>query len=135
MDALEQGFTALIDAAALSLHDKQKLTSLLQANGRTKEDSDAAEEADEESLGAPKPAAYKGHSKGIVAVLEDMLDQAETQLAEARKEEMNTQHNYEMLKQSLEDSMKFDGEEKDAAAKAKAEAEEDKATAEGDLAN
>merc|ERR1719456_1249893 len=38
-----------------------------------------------------------------------------------------------MLKQSLEDEMKFDGEEKAAAEKAKAAAEEAKATAEGDL--
>merc|ERR1719421_705501 len=130
MDALVQSFTALIDSAALSLHDKQKLNSLLQAS-----QADADGEDDDGPIGAPEPAAYKGHSKGIVQVLEDLLDQAETELAEARKEEMNSQHNYEMLKQSLEDSMKFDGEEKDAAEKAKADAEEDKATAEGDLAN
>merc|ERR1719218_96030 len=60
-----------------------------------------------------------------------MLDKAESELAEARKEEMNAQHNYEMLKQSLEDAMQFGGEEK--AATEKAKSEEAKATAEGDL--
>merc|ERR1719337_604366 len=48
---------------------------------------------------------------------------------------MNSQHNFDMLKQSLEDAIKFDGEEKAAAEKASEQAKEDKATAEGDLAN
>merc|ERR1719238_189095 len=47
MEALEQSFTALIDAAALSLHDKQKLTSLLQASGK----GESEEDEDEEQLG------------------------------------------------------------------------------------
>merc|ERR1719183_2818485 len=123
LNALTQGFTALIDAAALSLHDKKKLRSLLQSEQSS--DDEFAE------LGAPAPAVYKGHSKGIVEVLEDMLDKAEEQLSEARKEELTAKHNFEMLKQSLEDEMKFDGEEKAAAEKNKAEAEEAKATAEG----
>jgi len=132
--ALAQSFSALIDASALSLHDKTKLQSLLQSKSSdADEPSGEEEEAEAEALGAPKPAVYKGHSKGIVEVLEDMLDKAESELAEARKEEMNAQHNYEMLKQSLEDAMQFGGEEKAATEKEKAECEEAKATAEGDL--
>merc|ERR1719238_1391140 len=41
MGALVQSFTALIDSAALSLRDKQKLTSLLQANGKADSDSES----------------------------------------------------------------------------------------------
>merc|ERR1719174_2710943 len=127
VSALEQSFSALIDAASLSLHDKKKLQSLLQTQDTSSSDDEFAD------LGAPAPTVYKGHSKGIVEVLEDMLDKAEEELSQARKEELTAKHNYEMLKQSLEDQMKFDGEEKAAAEKAKAENEEAKATAEGEL--
>merc|ERR1719183_261795 len=127
--SLTQSFQALLDAASLSLHDKSKLQSLLQSQQQQ------SSEADDEfaDVGAPAPAVYKGHSKGIVEVLEDMLDKAEEQLSEARKEETVAKHNYEMLKQSLEDEIKFDTEEKAAATKNKAESEEAKAVAEGDL--
>merc|ERR1719460_1275370 len=124
IESLTQSFQALLDAAALSLHDKSKLQSLLQSQ---QQQSSEADDGFGE-LGAPKPAVYKGHSKGIVEVLEDMLDKAEADLAEARKEEMNAQHNYEMLKQSLEDAMQFGDEEKAATEKHKTECEESKAT-------
>merc|ERR1719487_2798658 len=84
--------------------------------------------------GAPDPAAYKGQSGGIIDVMEDMLEKAEAQLAEARKKEMKTQFNYELLKQSLEDQIKNAGKNMDDAKKRMAAAEEEKATAEGDLA-
>merc|ERR1719380_320706 len=85
------------------------------------------------TLGAPAPDAYKGHSGGIVDVLQDMLDKAEDQLAEARKEEMTAKHEYDMLKQSISDALKFAKEAKADAEKRKAASEEEKAVAEGDL--
>merc|ERR1719183_3052546 len=84
-------------------------------------------------MGAPAPDAYKGHSGGIVDVLQDMLDKAEDQLAEARKEEMTSKHEYDMLKQSITDALKFAKEDKADAEKQMAAAEEEKAVAEGDL--
>merc|ERR1719191_2074550 len=84
-------------------------------------------------MGAPAPDAYKGHSGGIVDVLQDMLDKAEDQLAEARKEEMTAKHEYDMLKQSISDALKFAKEDKADAEKRKAASEEEKAVAEGDL--
>merc|ERR550514_1127449 len=128
---MTQAFAAILDAAGVSLRDKNKLNSLLQANAK----DESADEAKDEyaALGAPAPATYKGHSGGIAEVLEDMLDKAEGELSTARKEEMNAQHNFDMLKQSLEDEMKFDGEEMNENKKDKAAAEETKATAEGDL--
>merc|ERR1719498_190101 len=85
------------------------------------------------NLGAPAPDAYKGHSGGIVDILQDMLDKAEDQLAEARKEEMTAKHEYDMLKQSITDALKFANEDKADAEKRKSEEEETKAVAEGDL--
>merc|ERR1719263_323035 len=94
----------------------------------------AAAEADEAALGAPAAAVYKTHSTSIVDVLEDLKEKAEGELADLRKAETNAQHNYDMLKQSLLDQKAAD--EKDLADEkgAKAAAEEEKATAEGDLA-
>merc|ERR1719482_1409947 len=86
------------------------------------------------TAGAPDPAAYKTHSTSIVDVLEDLKDKAEAELADLRKAETNTAHNYNMLKSSLEASIsngeKNLGEEK----AAEAAAAEEKAAAEGDLA-
>merc|ERR1711920_533236 len=91
-------------------------------------------ESDDSELGAPAAAVYKTHSTSILDVLDDLKEKAEEQLSDLRKAETNTQHNYDMLKQSLTDSIAADtkdlGEEK----AAKNDAESAKATAEGDLA-
>jgi len=50
-------------------------------------------------------AAYKTQSTGILDTLEDMKDKAEDQLSSLRKAEVSSKHNYEMLKQSLEDEV------------------------------
>merc|ERR1719229_1574984 len=55
------------------------------------------------------------------------------QLSALRKAETNTKHNYDMLKQSLEDSIKADNKDMADEKAAKAAAESAKATAEGDL--
>merc|ERR1719217_1396949 len=118
--------STVMDAAALTGQDKQKLVALVQ-NQQGDADGDA-------ELGAPDPAVYKNKSGSIVDVLNDMKDKAEAELSELRKAEMNTQHNYDMLKQSLTDEIAASNHEKTEAEADKAEAEETKAVAEGDLA-
>merc|ERR1711972_1230707 len=56
------------------------------------------------------------------------------QLSDLRKAETNTAHNFDMGKQSLEDSIAADNKDLAEEKAAKAAAEEAKATAEGDLA-
>merc|ERR1712008_432058 len=73
------------------------------------------------------------HSTGILDVLADMKEKAEGSLSDLRKAETNSKHNFEMLKQSLEDQMAADTKDMDDEKAAKAEAAEGKATAEGDL--
>merc|ERR1719313_2405928 len=63
-----------------------------------------------------------------------MKEKAEGQLTELRKAEMNAKHNYEMLEQSLTDSISADTSEMNEAKTAKSNAAENKAVAEGDLA-
>jgi len=116
----------IVEACAINSQDATKLTALVQ-NAQTSSD-------DDEELGAPDPAAYKTQSGGIVDVLNGLLDEANAQLAKARKTEMNSQHNFELLKQELEDAIKFGSKELDKAKKRKAAAAETQAGAEGDLA-
>merc|ERR1719407_391930 len=122
MDSLVKSLSVVVDAAGLASTDQKRLVALVQAQ---QEDSET---------GAPAAASYKSQSGGIVDVLEDLKDKAETELAEARKAESTTKHNYEMMKQSLEDQMAADTKNMNEEKAAKEEAEEGKATAEGDLA-
>lgn len=117
--------SSLIDAAALSLHDRNKLIGLVQ--------SEQAEADDDFDTGAPTPEAYKSHSESIIDVLTDLKQKAELQLDEARKEEMNAAHNFQLLKQSLEDQISVDTKELTETKNTKFEAAESKAAASGDL--
>merc|ERR1719434_311170 len=121
-----QAMGAVVEAAGFSGHDKQRLMSLIQSSDKS--------EDDDLDVNAPAGAVYKTHSTSIFDLLEDLKEKAEGELADLRKAETNTQHNFAMLKQSLEDSIAADTKAKDEAAAAKAAAEEGKATAEGDLA-
>lgn len=124
--SLLTSLSVVIDAAGFSVNDQKKLFSLVQSRK-----SDEA--ADDQEPGAPDAAAYKSHSSGILDVLEDMKEKAEIQLSELRKAETSAKHNYDMLKQSLEDQMAADTKDMEDEKAAKAEAEEGKATAEGEL--
>merc|ERR1719326_1594982 len=99
---LLQSLSVVLDAAAFSSNDQKKLAELLQSK-----DSD-----EDGEFGAPASAGYADHSGGIVDMLEDMKDKAETQLQDARKAESNAKHNFAMLKQSLEDQIDADTSEK-----------------------
>merc|ERR1719395_376920 len=91
-------------------------------------------ESEDDAMAAPAAAVYKSHSGSIFDILEDMKEKAEGQLAELRKAESTTKHNYNMLKQSLEDSIEADSKDMDEEKSLKASTEEAKAVAEGDLA-
>jgi len=118
VDALQ----AMVDAQSLSSADSKRLASLVQSN------------SDDDSMGAPDPAAYGSQSGGVVGVLNDLLEKAQGELDSARTKEQADLNNFEMLKQSLTDEIKFANKEMDEAKKSKSESEESKATAEGDLA-
>jgi len=118
----------VIDAASLSLHDRKKLIGLVQSS---QEEDDAAFD---EAEGAPAPEAYKSHSGSIIDVLTDLKQKAEIQLDEARKEEMNAKHNFDLLKQSLEDQIEVDTKELAESKARKHDAAETKAVAAGELA-
>merc|ERR1719230_2299450 len=103
--------------------DRTKLVALVQGN-QNEEDNDG-------DLGAPAAAAYKSHSSSIIDLLEDLKEKAEGELAEARQAESSARHNFNMLKQSLEDQISADSKDMSEAKSNKSSATEAKASAEG----
>merc|ERR1719265_2209226 len=118
-----QALSAMVSAEAISSSDGKKLTALVQSSSNS----------DDDDSGAPAAAAYESSSGGITGVLNDLLEKANTELEGARAKEQADLNNYEMLKGSLTDQIKFANKELDEAKTSKSASEEGKATAEGDL--
>merc|ERR1719261_1335373 len=123
--SLTEALGVMVQAAALSSADASRLTALVQT---TQESGD-----DDQEPGAPAAAVYEGHSDGIIGTLEGLTEKAQNQLDKARKTETTNLQNFQMLKQSLTDEVKFANKDMDAAKKALSESQEKKAVAEGDL--
>jgi chromosome segregation ATPase len=121
-----QALGAIVDASVLSAADASKLTALLQNS------QDSADDSLE--LGAPAAAVYESHSGNIVDTLNGLLDKAQEQLSDARKTETNALHNFEMLKQGLEDQIKFATKDTAESKKSLGASGQKKAAAESDLA-
>merc|ERR1719324_1590799 len=85
--------------------------------------------------GAPDPAAYKAKSGGIVATMEDMLEKAKAEQADAQKAEMNAKFDFDMLKQKLEDAIAVGNKELGETKTAKAVAEGELETADKGVAD
>merc|ERR1719497_198318 len=119
--SIAEALNVMVQASAMSSADASRLTALVQSS---QEETDA---------GAPDAAVYEGHSGDIIDTLQNLLDKAEGQLADARKTETSNHQNFQMLQQSLEDEIKFGNADKDKASKALAASAGAKATAEGAL--
>jgi len=126
-----QGISTILDAAFVNAEDRKKLSAFVQSQ------SDEAEDDMDEDLqpaGAPAPEAYKSHSKGILDVLDELQDKAETEQSELRKKEMNAKHAFEMLEQSLTDSIEHSNEALEASKASSSAKKEAIGIASGDLA-
>jgi len=120
VDALK----ALVQASAFPGADADRLTSFLQASQKQQDGE----------MGAPDPAAYESKSGGIVATMEDLLDEAKGALDKARNKEAEDLNNFEVLVQTIEDEIKYAEKELAEAKEGLAVAQEAVAAAEGDLA-
>merc|ERR1719333_1434428 len=121
--SITEALSVMVQASVLSSADASRLTALVQTQ---QGDSDS-------DMGAPAAQVYEGHSDGIIGTLEGLTEKAEGQLDKARKTESTAVQNYQMLKQSLTDEIKFANKDMDKAKKNLAESQEKKAGAEGDL--
>merc|ERR1719498_520800 len=120
-----QALTVMVEAESLSTSDASKLTALLQNQQQSEDSSD--------SMGAPAATVYKGKSGGIVETMQDLYEKGEAQLDAARKAETKNLHAFQMLKQTLEDEIKYATKDLDKAKKALSTSSENAATAQGDL--
>jgi len=121
--SITEAFSAMVQASMLSSADASQLTALVQ----TSQDSSDAD------MGSPAAAVYEGKSGGIIDTLDGLTEKAQGQLDKARKSEQTSAQNYQMLKQSLTDEIKFSNKDMDKAKKDLAQSQEGKAVAEGDL--
>jgi len=122
-NSLKQVFNVMVQASSMNTADAQKLAAFVQSSN----------DDDDFEVGAPAGAMYENQSGGIVDVLQGLLDQANEQLDNGRKQERTAHNNYQMLKQSLEDAIKFANEELSNAKKSIAASREAQAIAQGDL--
>merc|ERR1719301_389498 len=119
--SVTEALSMMVQAESLNQADGAKLTALIQANNA------------EDDTGAPDPAVYENQSGGILDTMNGLLEKAQTNLDNARNTETANIQAYEMLKQGLEDEVKFANKEKTEAQQSKSASEEKKATAEGDI--
>jgi len=124
LNSVINGLSVVINAASFSSNDQAKLTALVQQQTGS----------DDEELGAPAAAVYESHSGSIFDILADMREKADGQLGDLRKAESTTKHNFNMLKQSLEDEISADSKDMAEEKSLKASSEENLAGASGDLA-
>merc|ERR1719316_399839 len=122
--SITEALSVMVQASVFSSADASRLTALVQT-----QDSDS----DEQEPGAPAAAVYEGHSDGIIGTLEGLTEKAQAQLDKARKAETTAIQNYQMLKQSLTDSVANANKDMDKAKKGLSESQENKANAQGDL--
>merc|ERR1711874_421568 len=108
----------------MGMADAKRITALAQSS----------QESDVSDAGAPGAAVYKSHSGDIVETLQDLMDKAQAQLAAARKKESTAVHDFQMLKLSLEDQIKFDSRDMDDTKADLAASGEKDAAAESNLA-
>merc|ERR1719337_308974 len=93
MDNLVASLRTIVDASWISTEEKAKVQQLLQT-----------EDSDEDLTLQPQAttSSYETHDGGILETLTGLKNKAEESLSKARKTEMEAQHAYEMLKQSIE---------------------------------
>lgn len=120
-----QALGVLVTSAGLNSANANKLTGFLQA-GQHSDDSEA-------SVGAPASSVYTSQSGNIVETLNLLLEEAESQLTSLRKKETQNRQEFELLKQSLEDAIRFGNKELLGAKKAMKSSKEAKSSAKGDL--
>jgi len=119
--SVAQAITIMMQASEISSADGARLTALIQSS------------QDSNDAGAPAGAVYESQSGNILDVLSDLRQKAEDQLSAARHKETENVNNFGLLKQSMDDEIKFGKSDMARAKKGSAASSEKKAMAEGDL--
>jgi len=124
--SVASGLSKIVEASWVNAHQKSVIQSLLQSqSGESDEDLSLQPQA--------TSAAYSSQSSGILDTIADMQEKAEESLSSSRKDEMEAQHAYAMLKQGLEDSISVAKKQLGEATQTRATTEEELHAAEGAL--
>merc|ERR1719484_377049 len=128
MQKLTMSLSKIIEANWVNKKDKAAIQSLLQSTSA---------EGDEDLSLQPqaKTSGYQSQGSGILDTISDMKDKAESTLSDARKAEMEANHEYEMLKQSLETQISTMKKRMSEATTEKSGLEDAKAGAEEEMAS
>merc|ERR1712127_247755 len=109
--SVSQAFAVMVQASLIGSADATKLTAFVQSAQKNEDANDG------ESPGAPAAAVYESQGGGIVDLMQDLLEKAESQLAELRQKETASLNNFQLMKQSLLDEIRFANKELDEAKK------------------
>jgi len=95
---LVSGLKKIVEASWVNAQQKSVVQALLQSQ---------TEESDEDLSFQPQAtaASYSSQSGGILDTIADMQGKAEEALSSARKDEMQSAHEFAMLKQGMEDEI------------------------------
>merc|ERR1719484_322550 len=128
MAKLTMSLGKIIEASWVNKKDKAAVQALLQAKSA---------DSDEDLSLQPqaKVSGYQSQGSGILDTISDMKEKAEATLSDARKAEMEANHEYEMLKQNLEMQISTMKKRMSEATTQKSGLEDAKATAEEELAS
>jgi len=113
------GFDALIDAADVANNASKPIAAL--------------QEQAQDPQTPPDADAYKKRSGAIVEVIEDMKEKAQKQLHDLRDVETAAQHDFDILKASIEDQIQVSTKEVNGEKKSKAQSSSLKANLAGSL--
>jgi len=137
--AFDRKQASLLQLSALKLmpeEAKRTIDAFLAQDPDAGVEEAAAPEAKDEGLevAAPEANAYEFQSHGIIEMLEKLLDKFVDELTTLEKEEMNAQHEFEMLVQDLTAEIGDATKDRDEKAAIRAKKLEAKAAAEAELA-
>merc|ERR1719248_462627 len=137
--AFDRKQASLLQLSALKLmpeEAKRTIDAFLAQDPDAGVEEAAAPEAKDAGLevAAPEANAYEFQSHGIIEMLEKLLDKFVDELTTLEKEEMNAQHEFEMLVQDLTAEIGDATKDRDEKAAIRAKKLEAKAAAEAELA-
>merc|ERR1719512_183099 len=113
-----------------------KELNLIPVDAKRTIDAFLQQEPDEGlAVSAPEAFGYEFQSHGIIEVLEKLLDKFIAERTQIEKEEMNTQHAYDMLMQDLTAQISQATQDRTEKTATKAKKLEAKAAAEAELAD
>jgi hypothetical protein len=128
---IESEVNSLLNLNKIPLQAKNKILAFLQdkPTNALLQDAEMIEQPQAKSMD------YVSSSGGIIGMVEELGDKFEDERDALEKKEANDKHSFDMMMQDLTSQVTYATEERDSKAAFKASKEEEKATAEADLAD